>query len=270
MSRLVVCATPVRFSMLATLCVILVFSGCATVPETGRSQLRLISAEQEMKLGLAEFNKLKQSTPISRDTRLQTQLQQVGRRIAAVAPLAGAQWEFVLFNKPDEANAFCLPGGKVGVYTGILGVTQDANGLATVIGHEVAHAVARHGAERASEQLLMQAGSQALDIVMASSAPQWRGAVLGAYGIGGELGVVLPHSRAQELEADRIGLLYMARAGYDPRSAVAFWRRFGAYQEQRGVGRPVEFLSTHPLDQTRIRALEDFMPQALAEYEKKR
>jgi predicted Zn-dependent protease len=255
--------------VLAVLGVLVVLPGCATVPETGRSQLRLISAEQEMQLGLAEFDKLKQSTPISRDTKLKAELQQVGRRIAAVAPLAGAQWEFVLFNKPDEANAFCLPGGKVGVYTGILAVTQDEEGLATVIGHEVAHAVARHGAERASEQLLMQAGGQALDIVMASRASQWRGAVLGAYGIGGELGVVLPHSRAQELEADRIGLLYMARAGYDPRQAVAFWRRFGDYQARQGGGRPIEFLSTHPLDESRIRALQEYMPRALAEYAKR-
>lgn len=253
-----------------TLGLLSLISGCATVPETGRSQLRLISAEQEMKLGLAEFDKLKQSTPISRDPALKGQLQKVGNRIAAVAPLAGAQWEFVLFDKPGEANAFCLPGGKVGVYTGILTVTRDESGLATVIGHEVAHAVARHGAERASEQLLMNAGGQVLDVVVASRAPQWRGAVLGAYGIGGDLGVVLPHSRAQELEADRLGLLYMARAGYDPRQAIAFWRRFGDYQAQQGGGRPIEFLSTHPLDETRIRALEGFMEKALVEYRKGR
>ena len=259
-----------RPAAIAAVGAFLILSGCATVPETGRSQLRLISAEQEMKLGLAEFNKLKQSTPVSRDPVLRAQLQRVGRQIASVASLPGARWEFVLFDKPDEANAFCLPGGKVGVYTGILTVTRDEAGLAAVIGHEVAHAVARHGAERASEQLLVQAGGQALDIVMASRAPQWRGAVLGAYGIGGELGVVLPHSRAQELEADRIGLIYMARAGYDPRQAIAFWRRFGDYQAQRGGGRPIEFLSTHPLDETRIRALEEFMPQALAEHSRRR
>ena len=260
----VVCRTLIMLGILSLL------AGCATVPETGRSQLRLISAEQEMQLGLAEFNKLKQSTPISRDAALQGQLQKVGSRIAAVAPLPGARWEFVLFDKPEEANAFCLPGGNVGVYTGILPVTQDESGLAAVIGHEVAHAVARHGAERASEQLLMNAGGQVLDVLVASRAPQWRGMVLGAYGIGGELGVVLPHSRAQEMEADRLGLLYMARAGYDPRQALAFWRRFGNYKTQRGGGRAIEFLSTHPLDETRIRALEGFMDTALREYRKGR
>ena len=261
--------SPVR-SVLTMLSVLSFVAGCATVPETGRSQLRLISAEQEVQLGLAEFNKLKQSTPISRDPVQRGTLQRVGQRISAVAPLAGARWEFVLFDKPDEANAFCLPGGKVGVYTGILPVTLDENGLATVVAHEVAHTVARHGAERASEQLLMQAGGQVLDVVVASRAPQWRGAVLGAYGIGGELGVALPHSRAQELEADRLGLIYMARAGYDPRHAVSFWRRFGAYQAKQGTGRTLEFLSTHPVDRTRIQALEGLMGQALAEYARSR
>ena len=247
-----------------------VLSSCATVPETGRSQLRLISAEQETKLGLTEFDKLKKSTPISKDSGKQALLERVGRRVAAVVQLPGAQWEFVLFDQPEEANAFCLPGGKVGVYTGILPITRDEAGLATVIGHEVAHAVARHGAERVSEQLLIESGGQALDVVLASRSPQWRGVVLGAYGVGSNVGVVLPHSRSQELEADRLGLLYMARAGYDPREAIAFWKRFGAYQQKRGDSKPLEFLSTHPLDETRIKALEQRMPQAVVEYEKMR
>lgn len=244
----------------------LLLASCATVPETGRSQLLLISPQQEMQLGLAEFDKLKQKLPISRDIVPQARLQRVGTRIAAVAPLPGAQWEFVLFEQDDEANAFCLPGGKVGVYTGMLPVTRDEGGLATVVSHEIAHAVARHGAERASEGLLLQAGAHAVDLMAASQTPQWRDTILAAYGIGGQLGVVLPHSRAQELEADRLGLIYMARAGYDPRQAVDFWRRFAAYQAQRGQTQPIEFLSTHPLDENRIRALEGFMNQALAEY----
>ena len=243
---------------------------CTTVPETGRSQLRLISAEQEIKLGLTEFDKLKQSTPISQDASQREMLRRVGRRIAAVVELPGAQWEFVLFDDDETANAFCLPGGKVGVYSGILTITQDDAGLATIIGHEVAHAVARHGVERVSEQLVVKAGGQILDIIVASRTPAWRGAVLGAYGIGTELGVALPHSRAQELEADHLGLLYMARAGYDPRQAIAFWRRFSAYAKKRGEGKPIEFLSTHPLDETRIRALESHIDKAVAEYERSR
>lgn len=249
---------------------VLLLAACATVPETGRQQLRLVGVDQEMQLGLAEFDKLKQSTPISRDAAQQALLQQVGRRIASVVQLPGAAWEFVLFDKPDEANAFCLPGGKVGVYSGILPVTRDADGLATVIGHEVAHAVARHGAERMSEQLLIQTGGEMLDVLLSSRLPQGRAALLGAYGIGSELGVALPHSRAQELEADQLGLLYMARAGYDPRQALAFWQRFSAYQSQQGGGRPIEFLSTHPLDATRLRALQQHMDRALSEYARQR
>lgn len=237
------------------------------MPETGRSQLRLISETQEVQLGLSEFNKLKESTPIARDRQQRRMLERVGTRIAAVAPLSDARWEFVMFDKPDEANAFCLPGGKVGVYTGILPVTVNEAGLATVVAHEVAHAVARHGAERVSQQLLVQVGGQVVDLAAGAYSPEWRGAILGAYGIGSQVGVLLPYSRTQELEADYLGLLYMARAGYDPREALAFWKRFGAYQKEKGSGTRLEFLSTHPLDETRLRALEERMGRAVAEYE---
>ncbi len=245
-------------------------AGCTTVPETGRSQLRLISTEQEVQLGLSEFDKLKESTPLSRDRRQSALLERVGQRIAAVAPLPDARWEFVLFDKADEANAFCLPGGKVGVYTGILDVTESEAGLAAVVGHEVAHAVARHGAERISQQLVVQVGGQLVDVAAAAYSPEWRGAILGAYGIGSQLGVLLPYSRTQELEADHLGLLYMARAGYDPREAIGFWTRFQRYQEAQGRGGGIEFLRTHPLDETRIRALEARMGRALEEYERVR
>ena len=243
-------------------------TACATVPETGRKQLSIITAQQETQLGIAEFAKLKQSIPLSGNREQITLLERVGRRIAAVAPLPGAQWEYVMFDKSDEANAFCLPGGKVGVYSGILAVTQNEAGLATVVGHEIAHAVARHGAERVSQQLLLESGGQILDIATASRLPKWRGAVLGAYGIGSELGVLLPYSRTQELEADKLGLLYMARAGYDPRQAIAFWQRFIDYQAAHKQGKTIEFLSTHPLDETRIRALQKHMDQAIGEYRK--
>ena len=246
----------------------LLLGGCSTVPETGRRQVRLIDADQEMQLGLSEFQKLKTNTPISQDRTQQALLNGVGNNIARVAPLPNAQWEFVLFEEPENPNAFCLPGGKVGVYSGILPITQSEAGLATVIGHEVAHAVARHGAERVSHGLLIETGGQALDVLLGSSGQTTRTLALGAYGLGSQLGVALPYSRTQELEADHLGLLYMARAGYDPREAVAFWKRFSAYQASHGGGSSVEFLSTHPLDATRIRQLEQLLPKATQEYER--
>ncbi|NQU10358.1 M48 family metallopeptidase [bacterium] len=243
-------------------------SACAIVPETGRKQLVLVSPQEEIQLGLTEFDKLKQNTPVAKDATNNALLQRVGQRIAVVASLPGAQWEFVLFDVPQTPNAFCLPGGKVGVYTGILPITKDEAGLATVIGHEVAHAVARHGGERLSEGLLLQLGGTALSAAMKNNAEATRNIALQAYGIGSQVGVALPHSRSQELEADHIGLLYMARAGYDPQQAVAFWTRFAAWQQQSGSGQPPEFLSTHPVDSRRIAQLEELMPEASREYQK--
>ena len=146
-----------------TLAISVFFGGCATVPETGRSQLLLVSPAQEAQLGFQEFEKLKKSVPLSKDAAANAQLQRVGSRIAAVAQLPNARWEFVLFDKPDTPNAFCLPGGKVGVFSGLLPISKDDAGLATVIGHEVAHAVARHGAERMSEAMLIELGGQLLE-----------------------------------------------------------------------------------------------------------
>lgn len=264
-----------KFTLINILCrygVIMVLglflASCATVPETGRQQLLLTSAGQEMQLGLTEFKKLKEETPVSNNPELNAMVQRVGKRIAAVAPLPDAQWEFVVFEDAKGVNAFCLPGGKVGVYTGILPITRDEAGMATVIGHEVAHAVARHGGERMSEAILLGVGALALDQAMKEKSGSDRTMVLAAYGIGSSVAVALPHSRRQELEADHLGLLYMARAGYDPRQAVAFWRRFESYNQKEGGSR-LQFLSTHPVDATRIRQLEAELPQATAEYLKK-
>ncbi len=243
----------------------LVLAGCTTVPETGRKQLMLISPQQEMQLGLSSFDQLKQEVPISKDPAANALVQKVGKRIAAVAPLPNAQWEFVVFES-KEANAFCLPGGKVGVYTGILPITQNEAGLATVLAHEVAHAVAHHGGERMSDALAMQGLGQVLGAAISN--PQWQSAFNTAYGLGSQVGVELPHSRKQESEADYMGLLYMARAGYDPQEAVRFWERFSAYNKQSGGSTGLAFLRTHPVDAERIKALQAEMPKAMQEYQR--
>ena len=244
-------------------------AGCATAPETGRRQLLLVDSAQEARLGLKAFQDIKSQTPISRDAKANAQLQAVGKRIAQVAKLPNARWEFVLFDDPKEPNAFALPGGKVGIYTGILPITQNEAGLATVIGHEIAHAAARHGAERMSQSLAAQVGGSVLSAALGASGYGGvsRDLAMQAYGLGTQVGVLLPYSRTQELEADRIGLLYMARAGFDPRESIAFWKRFQAYNDKRGGGTP-EFLSTHPLDANRIATLKEFLPEAVAEYER--
>ncbi len=241
---------------------------CETVPETGRRQLLLVGSGEVMQLSLSEFDKLKKDTPISKDPEQNALVKRVGQRIAGVVNLPNAQWEFVLFDKPDVMNAFCLPGGKVGVYSGILKVTQNEAGLATVIGHETAHAVAKHGEERMSEGLLLQLGGTALAALTQSRPEAAQQLIQAAYGATANIGVMLPHSRQQELEADHLGLIYTARAGYDPHEAVAFWQRFKDYNEKRGGGKPPEFLSTHPVDDKRIAQLQELMPQATAEYQK--
>jgi predicted Zn-dependent protease len=245
----------------------LVLAGCQTVPETGRSQLNLISADEEMKLGVTEFQQTKQKTPISKDAQANAMVQRAGQRIAAVAKLPNAQWEFVVFESP-EANAWCLPGGKMGVYTGILPITKDEAGLATVIGHEVAHATAHHGAERMSDQMVAQAGGSAVGALVSGKSQATQALVGQAYGVASQVGVLLPFSRKQEAEADYIGLLYMARAGYDPAAAVAFWERFSEYNRQHGGSEGLSFLRTHPLDEKRIQSLKDELPRARVEYEK--
>jgi metalloendopeptidase OMA1, mitochondrial len=237
--------------------------GCSTVPVTGRSQLNFIPADQEMKLGLESFSQMKKDMPVNRDASLNAMVQRVGRRIAAVAELPNAQWEFVVF-EDKEANAFCLPGGKVGIYTGILPITKTEAGLATVIGHEVAHAVARHGAERMSEAALLQTGGDVAGAFLSGTNARTRQIFSTVYGAGTQVGVALPHSRMQESEADQIGLIYMARAGYEPGEAVAFWERFAQFNRQAGASTPW-FLRTHPLDATRIQQLKDWLPKARQE-----
>jgi len=243
------------------------WEGCSTVPVTGRSQLNLMSPSQEMQLGLTSFDQLKKETPISKDPAANALVQKVGKRIAAVAQpdMPNAHWEFVVFES-KEANAFCLPGGKVGVYMGILQVTKDEAGMATVLGHEIAHAVARHGGERMSEAILMETGGQVLGTTLSSADPRTQAAAAIAYGLTTKVGLELPHSRKQETEADEIGLVYMARAGYNPEAAIGFWQRFAAFNQQQGGSGGLAFLRTHPTDEKRIAQLKALLPRAKAEY----
>ncbi|NCA69969.1 MAG: M48 family peptidase [Sphingobacteriia bacterium] len=252
---------------LAISSILLVLTACATAPETGRRQVLLIDTAQEAELGLQAFQTIKRKTPVSRDRAANAGLESVGRRIAAVVNVPHADWEFVLFES-SEPNAFALPGGKIGVNTGILPITKTDAGLATVIAHEIAHVTARHGAERMSHDLLVQLGGGVLSAALGSQSPVARDLAMQAYGVGTQVGVMLPYSRTQEYEADRLGLLYMARAGFDPREAIGFWERFQSYNQ--GRARPPEFLSTHPLDDGRIAQLRRFLPEAMATYERAR
>lgn len=239
-------------------------TGCNTVPVTGRRQLNILPADQEMQLGFTEFEKMKGEVAILQDPAVNAMVQRVGKRIAGVAhkDMPTAQWEFVVFDSPD-VNAFCLPGGKVGIYKGILPITATEEGLATVIGHEVAHAVARHGGERMTQAMGLQALGAAVSIASAES--KYATLISQGYGMGAQLGVALPHSRRSEAEADEMGLIYMAQAGYRPAAAIEFWQRFGEFNRQQGQNTPW-FLRTHPLDDQRIENIRKLLPRAEAVY----
>jgi predicted Zn-dependent protease len=233
--------------------------------EAGRKQLMLISSSEITQLGINSFDQMKTNTPISKDPELNALVRRVGERIKSVVSLPNAQWEFVVFES-KEANAFCLPGGKIGVYTGILPITKDEEGLATVLGHEVAHATLDHGRERMSRGLALNVIGQGLGSLVNAADPRWTSAFGQLYGIGSQVGVELPHSREQESEADHRGLIYMAKAGYNPEASVAFWERFAAYIKQAGGSSTPSFLRTHPLDEVRIKQLKEWMPEAKAVY----
>lgn len=237
-------------------------ASCATVQQTGRRQLLLVTESQEMSLGAQEYQAILKESKLSTDREKIALVQRVGERIARVAKQPDFKWEFRLIDDDSVANAFCLPGGKIAVYTGLLALTKTEAGLAAVMGHEVAHATARHGGERVSQGMLAQLGDQAILTALGKRDPAVVNAVRGAYGVGAQLGVLLPFSRQHETEADRIGLEYMAAAGYDPREAVAFWQRMA---QAGGAGAP-EFLSTHPAHSTRVAELQKAMPRALQIY----
>lgn len=243
-------------------------TSCYTVPITGRSQLILLTPSQENEMGITAFREVLQSSTISDNQRYNAAVQRVGLRIAQVADTPAYDWDFKVIEDDEQINAFALPGGKVAVYTGILPVAQTEAGLATVMAHEVAHVAARHGGERVSTGILAQLGAVGLSAALGGGDPAVTRAVMQAYGVGANIGVLLPFNRNQESEADRIGLIYMARAGYDPREAVSFWQRMD--QAVSGKSQPPEFLSTHPGYGTRIRNLKMWLPEAMPYYQNSR
>lgn len=236
-----------------------VFSNTQTVPMTGRKQIVDMSREDEMALGLQSYAAVLQQAEVVRSGAEVDLVRSVGARIAKVTETTDFEWEFNLLQSPD-VNAFCLPGGKVAVYTGILPVAENADGVAVIMGHEIAHAIARHGAERMAQQRLVQIGQLAVGVAAGEMDDGARRAVLGAFGAGAQFGVLLPFSREHESEADYMGLMFMARACFDPREAPAFWRRMAS---RAGAGQAVEFMSTHPSSEKRIEMLEQWMDEAL-------
>ena len=231
--------------------------GCAVVPYTRRSQLILISPDEENKLGAQAYQQVLSKGHIEKRAAVTEPVEDVGRRLARAADRPEYRWQFTVIDDPKQQNAFALPGGKVAVYTGILPIAQTTGGLAVVLGHEIGHVVARHGAERISQGLVTQAGGSLLGAVLGGG--PGTNTILAAYGLGAQLGVLLPYSRTQESEADHIGLFLMARAGYDPREALAFWKRM----EGAGGANPPEFLSTHPSHGTREQQIAAWLPEAL-------
>lgn len=248
-----------KWKLLLLLFVTLV--GCYTVPETGRSALSLVPESQVVSMAVDQFAQMKREMPISDNQAYRDQLQRVGLRIAeeSSSGIPPEEWEFVVFAS-DDLNAFAMPGGKVGVYEGMMELTGTDDRLAVVVGHEVAHVDARHASERLSQQVAVGVIGTAGAIAIED--PDTRRNVLAAYGVGSGLGL-LRYSRLHESEADEIGLLYSARAGYDPRVAIDFWQDMA----DEGGARPPEFLSTHPGPENRVERLRELMPEAVAIYE---
>lgn len=260
--------------ILAGLIVIAVFlAACKTVPVTGRKQLSLVSNDEIFPMSFQSYQAVLDSSKLATDKSQVNMVKSVGVRIQKAVEqymaekgmsdqLKGYKWEF---NVVDEniVNAWCMPGGKVVFYTGILPICQDENGIAVVMGHEVAHAVANHGGERMSQGLVQQLGFSALSIAVSEKPAETQKLYGTAYGVATNLGAMLPFSRLHESEADKMGLIFMAMAGYDPRGAPEFWKRM---DKQSGGGSPPEFLSTHPSHGTRIQQLNEAIPEAMKYY----
>lgn len=247
------------------LALLLSLTACVTVPETGRQAFIVTSEAEENQLGAQAYKEILSNEPISGNSRWNKILQRVGKRIADAANKPGFQWEFKLIES-KEPNAFCLPGGKVAFYTGILPIAKNEAGLAAIMGHEVAHATARHGGQRMTRALGTQIGLAGLSALLGGDDKSTKkGLLMAALGVGASVGVMLPFSRGNEEEADKIGLIYMARAGYDPRAAPRLW---GRMHKAAGGSSPPEFLSTHPPSLKRQKSLKAQLPQVMPIYQR--
>lgn len=256
----------VKFVLIAVIC------SCSKVPISGRKQLNLLPESQMIGMSMQAYGEFLTANPSVTESNNQAQMvKRVGERIAKAVEkylkqenqskrVKGFDWEFKLVDDPT-INAWCMPGGKVVVYTGIMEVTQSEAGLAVVMGHEIAHAIARHGNERMSQQIAIQGGGLTLSVLTSQQPDLTKNLFNQAYGIGSTLGS-LAYSRKHESEADQLGLVFMAMAGYNPQEAPAFWKRMS----QLGGAKPPEMLSTHPSDETRIKDIEEFMQVAMSYY----
>lgn len=253
----------------------LIFQSCTVVPLTGRKQLNLMPESEMISMSLTSYSDFMKDNPPSTDNKNTQIVKEVGRNISAAVVkyfadnnlsdrLTGYQWEFNLVKNDSVPNAWCMPGGKVVVYSGLLPYTKNAEGLAVVVSHEIAHAVARHGNERMSQEMLAQMGGMALNEAIKEKPDQTKAIFNSAYGFGAQYGIMLPYSRDHELEADKLGLIFMAMAGYNPESAIAFWERMSSIGGQK----PPEFMSTHPSDATRINKIKAALPEAMKYYTK--
>jgi predicted Zn-dependent protease len=258
---------------LLLLTLLLLMTGCATVPITGRSQLNLIPASTMLSMSAQEYGTFIKGNKPSANKEQAQMVKRVGTRIQGAveryfaergmaAKLADYRWEFNLV-EDNQVNAWCMPGGKVVVYTGMLPVSQNEDGLAVVMGHEIAHAIAEHGNERMSQGMLAQLGGVALAEALASKPAATKQLWMTAFGAGAQYGAILPFSRLQENEADHLGLVFMAMAGYDPNQATAFWQRMAS---QKGGKAQPEFFSTHPADATRIENIKRLIPEVSRQY----
>jgi predicted Zn-dependent protease len=264
----------IKFFFAAIITSSLLFISCSTVPLTGRSQLNMIPSSEMLAMSFQQYDQFLKENKLSTNQAEVDMVKRVGINIQQAVEqflsdnnltsrLNGYNWDFNLI-EDEQVNAWCMPGGKVVVYTGILPVTQDELGLAVVMGHEIAHAIAEHGNERMSQQLLQQVGAIGLMVAMKDEPAQTQAIWLSVYGVGTTVGIMLPYSRTHESEADHLGLIFMAMAGYDPHAAVDFWTRMAG----KGGGSPPEFLSTHPSHETRISDLNKWIPEAMKYYEK--